>query len=43
MVDKYGVTHIVVSKKDGAVSPRAYRLGRLVYSNGAVDVIELPR
>jgi hypothetical protein len=43
MVDKYGVTHIVVSKKDGAVSPRVYRLGRLVYSNGAVDVIELPR
>lgn len=42
MQDKYGVTHIVVSKKDGAVNPRLYSLGRLVFSNGAIDVIELP-
>jgi hypothetical protein len=42
MVEQYGVTHIVVSRKDGAVSPRVYGLGRLVYSNGAVDVVELP-
>ena len=41
MVDEYGVTHIVVLKKNGAVDPRLYRLGRLVYSNRAVDVIEL--
>ncbi len=42
MADRYGVTHIVVFKKTGAVNPRLYRLGRLVYSNGAVDVIQLP-
>ena len=41
MADRYGVTHIVVDKKNGAVNPRLYRLGNLVYSNGAVDVIEL--
>jgi hypothetical protein len=43
MVEQYGVTHIVVSKKDGPVSPRVYPLGRLIYLNGAVDVIELPQ
>jgi hypothetical protein len=42
MEDGYGVTHIVVSKKDGRVNPRLYDLGRLVFSNGAVDVIALP-
>jgi hypothetical protein len=31
----------VISKKDGAVNPRVYRFGRLIYSNGALDVIEL--
>ena len=41
MVERYGVTDIVVSKKDGKVSPRVYRLGRLIYSNPAVDVIEV--
>jgi hypothetical protein len=41
MVDRFGVTHIVVSKKDGPVSPRLYRLGRLVFSNGALDVIQV--
>jgi hypothetical protein len=41
MVDRYGVTDIVVSTKDGAVNRRLYRLGRLVYSNGAVDVIDV--
>jgi preprotein translocase subunit Sec61beta len=41
MARRYGVDYVVVSKKDGAVNPRVYRLGRLVYSNGAVDVIEL--
>jgi hypothetical protein len=42
MARRYGVDYVVVSKKDGAVNPRVYRLGRLVYSNRAVDVIELP-
>lgn len=42
MMEGYGVTHIVVSKKDGRVNRRLYSLGRLVYSNGALDVIELP-
>jgi len=41
MVDRYGVTDIVVSTKDGAVSPRLYRLGRLIYSNGALEVIDV--
>jgi 4-amino-4-deoxy-L-arabinose transferase-like glycosyltransferase len=40
MVNHYGVSYIVVSKKDGPVNPRVYRLGRLIYSNGAVDVID---
>jgi hypothetical protein len=35
------VDYVVVSRKDGAVNPGVYRLGRLVYSNPAVDVIEL--
>ena len=39
MIRKYGVTDIVVSKKDGAVNPRVYRYGRLIYSNPALDVI----
>jgi hypothetical protein len=43
MVERFGVTHIVVSRKDGAVDPRVYALGRRIYSNGAVDVIELRR
>jgi hypothetical protein len=41
MARRYGVDYVVVSKKDGAVDPRVYRLGRLVYSNPTVDVIEL--
>jgi hypothetical protein len=41
MVDRYGVTDIVVSTKDGAVNRRLYRLGRLIYSNGAIDVIDV--
>lgn len=41
MIDDYGVTHIVVSKKDGVVNPGVYRLGRRVYSNGAIDVIQV--
>lgn len=41
MERRYGVHYVVVSKKDGAVNPRVYRLGRLVYSNAAVDVIQL--
>ena len=41
MAKRYGVTHIVVSKSDGPVSPLTYRLGRVVYSNSAVDVIEV--
>jgi hypothetical protein len=41
MVERYGVTHIVVSKKDGAVNPRLYRLGSLIYSNDAIDVIDV--
>jgi len=40
MERRYGVGYVVVSK-DGPVNPRVYRLGRLVYSNAAVDVIEL--
>jgi hypothetical protein len=43
MIDNYGVTDIVVSRKDGRVNPRVYSFGRLVFRNGAVDVIELPR
>lgn len=39
MVQDFGVDYIVVSKKDGAVNPRVYRLGRKVFSNGAVAVI----
>jgi hypothetical protein len=42
MEERYGVTHIVVSKKDGPVTPRLYSLGRVVFSNGAIDVIQLP-
>ncbi len=42
MMDDYDVTHLVISKQDGAVNPRVYRLGRRVYSNAAIDVIELP-
>jgi hypothetical protein len=42
MIDDYGVTDIVVSRKDGRVNPRVYSLGRLIFRNGAVDVIELP-
>jgi hypothetical protein len=41
MKERYGVTYLVISKKDGAVNRRVYRFGRLVFSNGAVDVIEL--
>ena len=41
MIDRYGVTDIVVSRKDGPVNRRLYRLGRLVYSNGAVDVLQV--
>jgi hypothetical protein len=41
MVERYGVTHVVVSRKDGPVSPRLYRLGRLIYSNGAMDVVDV--
>jgi hypothetical protein len=41
MERRYGVDYVVVSKKDGAINPRVYRLGRLVYANPAVDVIEL--
>ena len=41
MERRYGVDYVVVSKKDGAVDHGVYRLGRLVYSNPAVDVIEL--
>ena len=41
MIRKYGVTDIVVSKKDGAVNPRVYRYGSLIYSNPALDVIEV--
>jgi hypothetical protein len=43
MAERFGVTHIVISRKDGAVSRRVYALGPMVYSNGAVEVIELPR
>lgn len=42
MIDRYGVSDIVVSRKSGAVNRRVYDLGTLVYSNGAVDVIRLP-
>jgi hypothetical protein len=41
MARRYGVDYVVVSRKDGAVDPGVYRLGSLVYSNPAVDVIEL--
>jgi hypothetical protein len=41
MEQRYGVSYLVISKKDGAVNPRVYRFGRLIYSNGALDVIEL--
>jgi hypothetical protein len=41
MERRFGVDYVVVSRKDGAVNPGVYRLGRLVYSNPAVDVIEL--
>jgi len=41
MERRFGVEYVVVSKKDGAVDAGVYRLGRLVFSNPAVDVIEL--
>jgi hypothetical protein len=41
MERRFGVDYVVVSRKDGAVNPAVYRLGRVVYSNPAVDVIEL--
>jgi hypothetical protein len=42
MNQRYGVTYIVVSKKDGPVNRRLYSLCDLVFSNGAVDVLKLP-
>jgi hypothetical protein len=41
MMEEYGVTHLVVDREDGKVNPRAYELGRIVYSNGTIDIIEL--
>jgi hypothetical protein len=39
MIDRFGVTDLVLEHKDGPVNPRVYRLGRLIYSNGAIQVI----
>ena len=41
MARRFGVGYVVVSRKDGAVNAGVYRLGPLVYSNPAVDVIKL--
>jgi hypothetical protein len=38
----YGVTHLVIDRRDGPVPASVYSMGTLIYSNGAVDVIELP-
>ncbi len=41
MMEDYGVTHLVVDRRDGRVNRRTYGFGRLVYSNGTIDVLEL--
>jgi hypothetical protein len=43
MRDSYGVTHLVIDRRDGRVPKAVYGFGRLVFTNGALDVIELPR
>ena len=41
MMEDYGVTHLVVDRRDGRVNRRTYDFGRLIYSNGTIDVLEL--
>jgi len=42
MRDNYGVTHLVIDRRDGRVPKAVYGFGRLVFTNGALDVIALP-
>jgi hypothetical protein len=42
MTDLYGVTHLVVDLRDGPVRRRVNSMGRVVFSNASVDIIELP-
>jgi hypothetical protein len=43
MREQFGVTHLVIDRRDGRVPKRVYRFGRVVFSNGAIEVIELER
>ena len=41
MMEDYGVTHLVVDRRDGRVNRRSYDFGRVIYSNGTIDILEL--
>ena len=41
MMEDYGVTHLVVDRRDGRVNRRTYDFGRVIYSNGTIDILEL--
>jgi hypothetical protein len=41
LIRRYGVTHVVVDRKNGFMPRSLYRRGRVVYSNDAIEVVGL--